>query len=57
MSKAIDRATIRRIAGDAVHNPTTGNVAEALDLIADALDEALNPPAREKRVIEPEETR
>lgn len=53
----MDRATIRRIAGDAVSNPTTGNVAEALDLIADALDEALNSPAREKRVIEPPETR
>jgi hypothetical protein len=53
----MDRATIRRIAGDAVHNPTTGNVAEALDLIADALDAAMNPPARETRVIEPPETR
>ena len=57
MSKAIDRATIRRIAGDAVSNPTTGNVAEPLDLIADALDAAMNPPARETRVIEPPETR
>jgi hypothetical protein len=53
----MDRATIRRIAGDAVSNPTTGNVADALDLIADALDRHLNPPARETRVIEPEETR
>ncbi len=53
----MDRATIRRIAGDAVSNPTTGNVAEALDLIADAIDAAMNPPAREKRVIEPDETR
>ena len=57
MSKAIDRATIRRIAGDAVSNPTTGNVAEALDLIADAIDRHLNPPARQTRVIEPPETR
>ena len=53
----MDRATIRRIAGDAVSNPTTGNVAEALDLIADALDAAMNPPTREKRIVEPDETR
>ena len=53
----MDRATIRRIAGDAVHNPTTGNVAEALDLIADAIDRHLNPPARETRVVDPPETR
>ena len=53
----MDRATIRRIAADAVSNPTTGNVAEALDLIADAIDRHLNPPSRETRVIEPLETR
>lgn len=53
----MDRATIRRIVGDAVSNPTTGNVAEAVDLIADAIDQALNPPARETRVIDPPETR
>lgn len=53
----MDRAMIRKIAGDAVHNPITGIVAEALDLIADALDRHLNPPARETRVIDPPETR
>ena len=55
----MNREQLRKVIGDAVGNPAAGAVAQHLDTIADALDEALNTPApqAEKRVITPDETR
>lgn len=52
------RDQLRQIAAQAVGNPDSGPVAESLDAIADAINEALNPNAtRETRIVKPTETR
>ena len=52
------REQIKKALADSVGNPTSGAVAESLDVMADAVDAALNPkPKTEKRVVQPEETR
>jgi hypothetical protein len=54
----MNREQIRSIAAQAVGNPDSGAVAEALDVIAEAIDEALNPATpHETRVVQPTETR
>lgn len=53
----MNRDQLRKVIGDAVGNPSSGSVADVLDEIAAAVDAALNPTAREKRVVAPEETR
>jgi hypothetical protein len=54
----MNRDDIRKIAAQAVGDPSSGTVADALDVIADAIADALNPkPKTEKRVVTPDEVR
>lgn len=54
----MNRDQLRKVAADAVGDPSSGPVAAALDVIADAISQALNPkPKMEKRVVEPDENR
>jgi hypothetical protein len=52
------RDEIAQVIAAAVGNPASGSVHDVIPTIADALDKALNPkPTRERRVVEPDETR
>ena len=52
------RDDLYKIMAQAVGNPASGPVADALQPLADAIDEALRPATvKEKRVVEPTETR
>lgn len=52
----MDRAAIRAAVADAIGNPDSGPLADAVDRITDAVLAAGKPP-RETRVVEPDETR
>lgn len=54
------RDQLRQIIADAVGNPSSGNVHDAIDPITDAVNAALNgkaAPKVETRIVAPEETR
>ena len=54
----LTRESIAAVIADAVGNPTNGAVAEVLPAITDAVDELVNPKAKEEiRVLEVSETR
>jgi nucleoid DNA-binding protein len=54
----MNREQLHKVISESVGNPNSGPVADAINAITDAVDEALNPkPKIEKRVIEPTETR
>jgi hypothetical protein len=52
----MDRDQLRAAVADAVGNPESGPVAEAIDRIVDAVLGEQQPTKREKRVVEPAET-
>lgn len=54
----MNREQLRTVIADAVGNPSSGTVADAIDTITDAVDKAINgKPKTEKRIVEPDETR
>ena len=56
--KMLTRESIAAVIADAVGNPTNGAVAEVLPAITDAVDDLINPKAKEEiRVLEVPETR
>jgi hypothetical protein len=52
----MNRATVRAAVADAIGDPSSGPLADAVDRITDAVMAAGEPP-RERRVVEPDETR
>ena len=47
---------LRKIVADSLGNPASGSAVGLIDVVTDAVHEAMNPK-QEKRVIEPTETR
>lgn len=52
----VDRDAVRAAVADAIGSPSSGPLADAVDRITDAVL-AAGKPQREKRVVEPDETR
>ena len=52
----MDRDAVRAAVADAIGNPSSGPLADAVDRITDAVL-AAGKPTRETRVVEPDETR